>query len=102
MEDPTIPVGLLSDAVKQILADDDTERIVEDLNKSIRSRLPKALENSSPFIMTINMNGPSNGKGTEVKRRKLLRVILRSAFPCGIIFCQELPGKFVKEVVPEV
>ena len=52
-------------------------------------------------IMTINMRGKSAGPGTAVRRRNLLCQILRE-YPCDIIFCQELPDCFEKEVVQEV
>ena len=49
-------------------------------------------------IMTINMNGKSQGKGTADKRKKLIvSTIKRSS--ASVIFCQELPGKFEEEVV---
>ena len=52
-------------------------------------------------IMTINMRGNSAGPGTAVTRRNLLCQILKDN-RCAIIFCQELPGCFEKEVVHEV
>ena len=49
-------------------------------------------------IMTIKLNGKSQGKGTTDKRRKLIvSTIKRSS--ASVIFCQELPGKFEEEVV---
>ena len=49
-------------------------------------------------IMTINMNGKSQGKGTADKRRELIiSTIKRSS--ASVIFCQEVPGFFEKEVV---
>ena len=49
-------------------------------------------------IMTINMNGKSQGKGTTDKRRKLIvSTIKRSS--ASVIFCQELPGQFKGGVV---
>lgn len=73
MEDPTISDGLLSKAIKRGLAGDDREQIAEDLKKSIQEGRLKRSENSSSFIMTINMNGPAKGKGTEEKRRICFR-----------------------------
>ena len=49
-------------------------------------------------IMTINMNSKSQGKGTADKRRKLIvSTIKRSS--ASVIFCQEVPGFFEKDVV---
>ncbi|PFX22523.1 uncharacterized protein LOC111334137 [Stylophora pistillata] len=101
MEDPTIFVGLSSEAINRILAGDNREQIANDLKKSIPEGRLKASQNPSSFVMTINMNGPTKGKGTAEKRRDLLSIILNSGFPPDIIFCQEIPGKFEAEVIPE-
>ena len=74
MEEPTISDGLLSTAIKRVLAGDDREQIAEDLKKSIQEGRLKGSENSSSFIMTINMNGPAEGKGTAEKRRICFRL----------------------------
>ena len=57
----------------------------------------KCISSSSP-IMTINMKGKSDGKGTEERRRDLIKSIIES-FPARLIFCQEVPRKFETEVV---
>ena len=71
-------------------------------------------EEETYHIMTMNMNGKSQGKesageksageesaGKEIAgdRRKLIVSIIDNS-SASVIFCQELPGKFEKEVVP--
>ena len=97
MEDPTVFEGVFDNLIQQIEAGANNEEISNDLNKSILQARLKTSKNPSYFVMTINMNG----RGTAQKRRDLLSVILRSAFAPALIFCQEIPGKFEREVVPE-
>lgn len=97
MEDPTVFEGVFDNLIQQIEAGANKEEISNDLNKSILEARLKTSENPSYFVMTINMNG----SGGAQKRRDLLSIILRSAFPTALIFCQEIPGKFEKEVVPK-
>lgn len=51
-------------------------------------------------IMTMNMNGKSQGAGSADNRRELIKSTLKD-YPASVIFCQELPGKFEKEVFPD-
>ena len=101
MEDPTIFEGVFDNLIKQIEAGANNEEISKNLKKSILEARLKTSENPSYFVMTINMNGSASGSGGAQKRRDLLSIILRSAFPTALIFCQELPGNFKEEVVPE-
>ena len=101
MENPTVFEGVFDNLIEQIEAGENNEEISNDLNKSILKARLKTSENPSYFVMTINMNGSASGRGGAQKRRDLLSIILRSAFPTALIFCQELPGKFEREVVPE-
>lgn len=55
---------------------------------------------SSYGIMTINMNGKNQGKGTTNNRKELIISTIKR-FPTSVIFCQELPGNFETEVVAE-
>ena len=101
MEDPTVFEGVFGNLKQQIEAGANNEEILNNLNKSILEARLKTSENPSYFVMTINMNGSASGSGGAQKRRDLLSIILRSAFPTALIFCQEIPGKFEKEVVPK-
>ena len=49
-------------------------------------------------IMTINMNGKNQGEGTASRRRDLIVSTIKQS-SASVIFCQEVPGKFKKEVV---
>ena len=100
MEDPTIFEGVFDNLIQQIEAGANNEEISKNLNKSILEARLKTKKNSN-FIMTINMNGSVSVRRGAQKRRDLLSIILRSAFPTALIFCQELPGNFKEEVVPE-
>ena len=108
MDDPKISVALqfVEYVEKQIEAGCDADTILTqekfiELNKSIQDGRLKSASSPSYFIMTINMKSPAiNGEGIEKKRRKLLSIIMRSFFS-AVIFCQELPGYFEKEVVAE-
>ena len=55
---------------------------------------------SSYAIMTINMNGKSEKGQKEIqhRRRKLITSTIKDS-PASVIFCQEVPGFFEKEVV---
>ena len=49
-------------------------------------------------LMTVNMNGHTNAQ----ERRKLLsEIIRREGKKSSLIFCQELPGRFESDVVPD-
>ena len=65
---------------------DDPKRVSDDREKEIYP------------IMTMNMNGKSQGKGTADKRRKLIISVIKRT-SASVIFCQEVPGFFEKEVV---
>lgn len=100
MNDPTIFdfVKTLKDHIQN---EGDVDPITKEeefikLKKSIQDGRLKSASSPSYFIMTINMNSPES-RVTE-KRRKFLAILMRSFFS-SIIFCQELPGKFEKEVV---
>ena len=101
MEDLTVFEGVFDNLMQQIEAGENKEEILNYLNKSILEARLKTSENPSYFVMTINMNGSASGSGGAQKRRDLLSIILRSAFPTALIFCQEIPGKFEREVFPE-
>ena len=66
------------------------------LKKAIQDARLKWVTTPSYFILTVNMNG----KGIVADRRKLLSIIMRNVF-ASVIFCQELPGCFKKEVVEQ-
>ena len=101
MEDPTVYKGMFENLTKRIDAGENQEEILKDFDKRIPGAPTETLKNLSYFVMTINMNSSVSVRGDAQKRRDLLSIILRSAFPTALIFCQELPGKFEKEVVPE-
>ena len=101
MEDPTTFEGVFDNLMQRIDAGGNKEEILKHLKKSILEARLKTSENLSYFVMTINMNSSVSVRGTAQKRRDLLSIILRSAFAPALIFCQEIPGKFEKEVVPE-
>jgi len=103
MDDPTISEGLgFPKFVRNYIQNDgDVDSIEKEeefikFKKSIQDGRLKSASSPSYFIMTINMNS-SEPKVPE-KRRKFLSIIMRSFFS-SIIFCQELPGYFEKEVV---
>ena len=49
-------------------------------------------------LMTVNMNGHTNAQ----ERRKLLSEIIRKeGKKSSLVFCQELPGRFESDVVPD-
>ena len=66
------------------------------LKKAIHDARLKCASSPNYFILTVNMNG----KGIVGDRRKLLSIIMRNFF-ASVIFCQELPGCFKKEVVEQ-
>ncbi|XP_044174541.1 uncharacterized protein LOC114963619 [Acropora millepora] len=68
------------------------------VRKAIQDARMKTASTPWAFIMSVNMNGSASNRGTAVDRRTLLTIIMRSFFS-SLIFCQELPGCFEKEVV---
>jgi len=105
MNDPTISVGFeFAEFLKyRVEKGDDVDSIMEEkertkFTESIQNARLKSASSPSYFIMTINMNSPET-KVTE-KRRKFLSILMRSFFS-SIIFCQELPGYFDKEIVAQ-
>lgn len=64
------------------------------LKKEIQNARLKPCDKPSYFVMSINMNGVGNAPD----RRKLLSSVMRTFF-ASVIFCQELPGKFEKDVI---
>lgn len=76
------------------IEESERKKKVMELKKDIQNARLKRCDKPSYFIMTINMNGEGNAP----HRRKLLSLVMQSFF-ASVIFCQELPGKFEKEVV---
>ena len=104
MDDPTITVGLefAKFLERYFEKGDDVDSIVREKEyaefmKSVQDARLKSATSPSYFITTINMNSPE--KRVTEKRRRFVSVIMRSFFS-SIIFCQELPGYFEQEVVP--
>ena len=91
---------MFENLTKQIDAGENQEEILKDFDERILGAPTETSKNLSYFVMTINMNSSVSVRGDAQKRRDLLSIILRSAFPTALIFCQELPGKFETEVVP--
>lgn len=95
MDDPTVFEGTFPTLVKEIEGGDGEQKL--------QKASAEVASCPSYHIMTINMsdqNDNSAGIGKAGKQREVLNVI-SSSFPASIIFCQELPGCFEKEVVPE-
>lgn len=100
MDDLTIAelAAALGDLWKAVeggqIEESERKKKVMELKKDIQNACLKRCDKPSYFIMTINMNGEGNAPD----RRKLLSLVMHSFF-ASVIFCQELPGKFQKEVV---
>lgn len=98
MEDPTIYITDLKDtclAVKKKEQDgEDPTQIINEFKKAIQDARLKSAKTPSYFIMTINMGG--NAKRDD--RVFLSSSIMRTCFS-SIIFCQEYPGNFERDVV---
>ena len=97
MDDLTVTVAELDKALGDILTEveeSEREKKVMKFQKDVQNARLKCCDKPSYFVMTINMNGAGNAPD----RRKLLSLVMRSFF-ASVIFCQELPGKFEKEVV---
>lgn len=103
-DDPTISESLeFLDYVNGYLEGRDVDSITmekkfTEFKKSIQDARLKSASSPSYFITTINMN--SLETGVPDKRRKFISILSRSFFS-SVIFCQELPGYFEKEVVAE-
>ena len=69
-----------------------------DFKKAVQDARLKSASCPSYFIMTINMNGKNQGKGTASRRKDLIVSTIKQS-SASVIFCQEVPGKFKKEVV---
>ena len=76
------------------LSESEREKKEMERRKKIQIARLKCSDKPSYPVMTINMNG----EGNAADQRKLLSVVMRS-FSASVIFCQELPWKFEKEVV---
>lgn len=76
------------------IEESEREKKEMELREGILKARLKRCDKPSYFVMTINMNG----KGNAPDRRNLLSLVMRSFF-ASVIFCQERPGKFAKEVV---
>ena len=50
--------------------------------------------------MTVNMNGHTNVRVQE-RRDLLSKIIRRKDKGSSLVFCQELPGRFESDVVPD-
>lgn len=68
-----------------------------EFREAIHNARLKRFDDPSYFVMTVNMSGMTKA-GYASARRKLISIIMRSFF-ASVIFCQELPDKFKKEVV---
>ena len=67
------------------------------LREAIHDARLKRFDVPSYFVMTVNMSGKTK-KGYAPARRTLISIIMRNFF-ASVIFCQELPDRFKKEVV---
>lgn len=67
------------------------------LREAIHDARLKRFDVPSYFVMTVNMSGKTK-KGYASARRTLISIIMRNFF-ASVIFCQELPDRFKKEVV---
>ena len=75
------------------------EAELNEFRKNIQDARMKNASTPWAYIMSVNMGaGSASNRGPPVDRRMLLRIIMRSFFS-SLIFCQELPGYFKKEVV---
>ena len=68
-----------------------------ELREAIHDARLKRFDVPSYSVMTINMNGKTK-TGYACARRTLIPIIMRNFF-ASVIFCQELPDKFKKDVV---
>ncbi|XP_078351734.1 uncharacterized protein LOC144636402 [Oculina patagonica] len=101
MEDPTIynksfeSITNLWHAVEKTIQEGkDPTQIINKYKKDIQDARLKSAETPSYFIMTINMGG----KAKRDDRVLLSSTIMRTCFS-SIIFCQEIPGHFARDVV---
>lgn len=76
------------------IEESEREKKEMEFREGIQKARLKRCDKPSYFVMTINMNGEGNAPD----QRNLLSLVMRSFF-ASVIFCQELPGKFAKEVV---
>lgn len=91
----TAAFSVIWEAIKDgQIEESEREKKEKELREGIQKARLKRCDKPSYFVMTINMNG----KGNAADRRNLLSLVMRSFF-ASVIFCQELPGKFAKEVV---
>ena len=94
MEDPTIYLKSL-EGVNWLTVDEKKEEgIINEVKKNIQEARLKSATIPSYFIMTINMHG----KAKRDDRVLLLMNIMRTYFS-SIIFCQEIPGNFERDIV---
>lgn len=103
MNDPTI-AEFAADLVYLLESGEVKEEKLLEFKKAIQDARMKTASTPWAFIMSVNMSaGKSkakvNKRGAKADdRRMLLRFIMRNFFS-SLIFCQELPGYFEKEVV---
>ncbi|KAJ7333133.1 hypothetical protein OS493_018309 [Desmophyllum pertusum] len=92
MEDPTIYLKSLEGV--DTVDEKKEEGIINEVKKDIQEARLKSATIPSYFIMTINMHGKAKRDD-----RVLLLMNIMSTYFSSIIFCQEIPGHFVKDIV---
>ena len=105
MDDPTIPelfaaFHIIMKDVKDGKIDlEESETLPEMIKfrEDIQNASLKRFDVPSYFVMTVNMSGKTK-QGYASSRRTLISIIMRTFF-ASVIFCQELPDVFKKEVV---
>ena len=97
MDDPTVSTYEL---LKFLLGTESGKKEEDEIRKVIHDARMKSAASPQARIMTINMHGNSKaiGRGTTSDQKLLIEYIMRNFFPC-LIFCQEIPGSFEKDVV---
>ena len=96
MDDPTIFAIEVEDRAADLKESEPLEKLIE-FREAIHNARLKRFDVPSYFIMTVNMSGMTK-EGYASARKTLISIIMSNFFP-SVIFCQELPGKFVEEVV---
>ncbi|XP_078381511.1 uncharacterized protein LOC144664280 [Oculina patagonica] len=100
MQDPTVylkcieEIILWEDVMKKKRDGEDPQPIIREYKKNIQDARLKSAELPSYFIMTINMEGKAKRDD-----RVLLLSIIMSTYYSSVIFCQETPGHFERDIV---
>ena len=103
MQDPTVYIKSIEEiedfwcAVQKTREGGDLQVVTNMINeykKNIQEARLKSAETPSYFIMTINMEGRAKRDD-----RVLLLKIIMSTYFSSIIFCQETPGHFERDIV---